>query len=100
MIAPYKHTAKLEKLSAAEAADIHKTTIKVKKALDEILCPNAFNAGFNLGKTAGAGMISHIHMHLVPRWEGDTNFMPVISGTKVISQNLNQLYCQLKEILK
>jgi ATP adenylyltransferase len=59
--------------------------------------PEGFNLGINLGKVAGAGVEGHIHLHIVPRWKGDTNFMPVISGTKVIPQSLDDLYGELKD---
>ncbi len=74
---------------------MHKITLKAKELLQKVLKPNAFNVGFNLGEAAGAGIAGHLHLHLVPRWKGDTNFMPVLSETKIISQSLNDLYDKL-----
>jgi ATP adenylyltransferase len=68
--------------------------------LKKVLKPQAFNTGMNIGKFAGAGIAQHIHLHIVPRWAGDTNFMPVIAGTKIISQSLSELYKQLVAKLK
>ncbi len=95
LIAPYKHTSKLEELNEKEILDIHKVLIKIKKMLTKILNPNGFNIGFNIGEDAGAGIVDHIHLHLVPRWKGDTNFMPVLSETKIISESLTDLYQKL-----
>lgn len=95
LIAPYKHTSKLEKLNEQEIIDIHKITIKIKKMLTKILNPGGFNLGFNLGEDAGAGITDHLHLHLVPRWKGDTNFMPIFSETKIISESLEDLYQKL-----
>jgi ATP adenylyltransferase len=97
LIAPYKHTAKLEQLNDQETLDIYKITIKMKKIIQKILHPSGFNIGFNLGEVAGAGITDHIHLHLVPRWSGDTNFMPILSETKIISQSLSDLYNKLKK---
>jgi ATP adenylyltransferase len=97
LIAPYKHTANLEQLTDEEILDIYKITIKMKKIIQKVLQPSGFNIGFNLGEVAGAGITDHIHLHLVPRWRGDTNFMPVLSETKIISQSLADLYNKLKK---
>ncbi|MCF7873702.1 MAG: HIT domain-containing protein [Candidatus Omnitrophica bacterium] len=97
LITPYKHTSKLEQLNDKEVLDIYKITIKIKKTIKEVLHPDAFNIGFNLGEAAGAGITDHLHLHLVPRWNGDTNFMPVLSETKIISQSLDDLYNKLKK---
>ncbi|MCF7887084.1 MAG: HIT domain-containing protein [Candidatus Omnitrophica bacterium] len=97
LIAPYKHTAKLEQLNDEETLDIYKITIKMKKIIQKVLRPGGFNIGFNLGEIAGAGITGHIHLHLVPRWRGDTNFMPVLFKTKIISQSLDDLYDKLKK---
>jgi len=72
-------------------------TRDMKNVLNKKMNPDGFNLGINLGKVAGAGVEGHIHLHIVPRWKGDTNFMPVISDTKVISQSLDDLYLELKD---
>lgn len=95
LITPYKHTSKLEKLNEKEFTDIYKVTLKIKKMLTNILNPSGFNIGFNIGEDAGAGIVNHLHLHLVPRWKGDTNFMPVLSKTKIISESLEDLYQKL-----
>ncbi|UCG35607.1 MAG: HIT domain-containing protein [Candidatus Omnitrophota bacterium] len=99
MIVPYRHVASLEKLSDAEILDMNKTLIKIKKALKKVLKPEGFNIGINIGKVAGAGIAQHIHIHVVPRWAGDTNFMPVLADTKIVSQSLEELYAKLKKVL-
>lgn len=99
MIVTNKHINSLEKLGDTELLDINKTLIKVKSILKKILKPDGFNIGINIGKFAGAGVDKHIHTHLVPRWIGDTNFMPVIADTKLISQSLKDLYTKLKKEL-
>jgi len=68
--------------------------------LDGVLQPQGYNVGMNIGKCSGAGVPGHLHLHIVPRWEADTNFMPIISNTKIISQSLDELYVQLKSNVK
>jgi ATP adenylyltransferase len=82
----------LEKLKTAEILDMHKLLLFTKKSLKKTLKPNGFNIGINIGENAGAGIKDHLHIHIVPRWIGDTNFMPIIAGTKIISQSLEELY--------
>ena len=96
MIVPNRHIRSLEKLSDVELLDLSKNLIKLKKLLKKTLKPHGFNIGINLGKNSGAGIEEHLHIHIVPRWQGDTNFMPVTARTKVISQSLKELYekCQ------
>ena len=100
MVAPNRHIKDLEKLSDNEILDVIATTTKVKNIIKDVLSPDGFNIGINVGKVAGAGIKSHLHIHIVPRWDGDTNFMPVINDTKVISQSLKELYRSLKKCLK
>ena len=97
MVAPYRHVRSLELLSDAEVKDLIKLVIKTKIKLDKKLKPDGYNIGMNLGKTGGAGFAGHIHIHVVPRWEGDTNFMPVLTGTKVISESLDAMSDLLKK---
>lgn len=96
MVAPRRHVRSLGALSDEEILDIFKSVIKAQGLLQRKLKPQGFNIGINLGKSAGAGIAQHMHIHIVPRWNQDTNFMPVIFGTKVISQSLKDLKKQLK----
>ncbi|MCM8786980.1 MAG: HIT domain-containing protein [Candidatus Omnitrophica bacterium] len=100
MIAPNRHIAEFKELTKAEIIDIHQTSSKILSILEKALKPDGFNIGINIGRAAGAGIVSHLHIHIVPRWVGDTNFMPIISNTKVISQSLVDLYNLLKKELK
>jgi ATP adenylyltransferase len=88
MIVPYKHTSELESLSPAENNEIMEKLQLAAKALKKVLSPEGFNIGANIGKVSGAGIDDHVHFHIVPRWNGDTNFMPVFGEVKVISQDL------------
>jgi len=97
MVAPYKHKNALSKLTKDEMLEIFELIIEMKKRLKKKLKPDGFNVGFNIGRTAGAGFPGHIHFHIVPRWNGDINFMPVISGTKIISESLESVYKVLKD---
>ena len=99
MIIPYKHTPEMDRLSKKEYAGIMSATAEVIKALDTILLPHGFNFGANLGRVAGAGIDQHIHFHLVPRWNGDTNFMPTLADTKLVSESITATYKRLKKIL-
>ncbi len=97
MVAPYKHVKSLELLSDEELLDMIKLINKTKVAIGKILKPHGFNIGLNVGKIAGAGFTGHVHVHIVPRWTGDTNFMPLTAGAKVISESLNSLYELLRK---
>ncbi len=96
MIAPYRHVGKWEDLDDDELLEIMKLSQLVIKALKEVMNPDGFNMGVNLGRVAGAGIDDHVHLHIVPRWNGDTNFMPVIADTKVIPESLQEAYYELK----
>lgn len=101
MIAPYKHTAEIDDLSEQELSDIMALTRRCKQLLQRAMKPNGFNIGFNLGRSAGAGVLDHVHLHVVPRWDGDTNFMPVLADTHVVPQALNEIYEKLsKQIVR
>jgi len=95
MIAPYRHIANLQDLTDDEVIEHFNLVKKSLALLKEILNPNGFNIGLNIGKVAGAG-IEHLHTHIVPRWQGDVNFMPVLSNTRVISEGLAATYKKLK----
>lgn len=96
MVAPYRHIAQLEELSPEELYEHFAMVAKSVKALKEALHPDGFNIGLNLGKVAGAGVEGHVHTHIVPRWQGDTNFMPVIAATRVIPEALAATYSKLQ----
>ena len=93
---PFRNVADLTDLTAAERGDLMEEIIFGKEVLRAALKPDAFNIGFNLGTAAG-GSITHLHAHIVPRWSGDTNFMPVIGQTRVLPQSLAAMYARLKE---
>lgn len=99
MVVPYKQTADLNDLTEEEMSDLWKLTRRCKNALTKLMKPDGFNIGINLGKVAGAGIIEHLHIHVVPRWLGDTNFMPVLANTTVVPQALSELAVQLRGIL-
>ncbi len=88
MVMPYRHVGDLAALQPGEWTDMLSLAQTLMKTLKRELRPHGFNLGMNLGRVAGAGIPGHLHLHIVPRWMGDTNFMPVLSGTKVISQSL------------
>ncbi len=92
MVAPFRHVKSLEYLKAEELKDLVDLVVKTKKVLDKKIKPHGYNIGLNIGKVAGAGFAGHIHIHIVPRWTGDTNFMPAACGTKVISESLDVMY--------
>jgi ATP adenylyltransferase len=97
MIIPYSHKSKLESLTKEENLEIMEKLQLASEALKLAIGPEGFNIGANLGKCAGAGIDDHIHFHVVPRWNGDTNFMPVLGEVKVISQELRQTKVKLLE---
>jgi ATP adenylyltransferase len=95
MIAPYTHTGDLATLDNAIAVELMALTQRGVGVLQQAYRPEGFNVGMNLGKPAGAGVPDHLHVHVVPRWSGDTNFMPVVAGTKVLPETLDQTYARL-----
>ncbi len=99
MVVPYRHTPWLKELSRTENAEIMETTSLVMEALNEVMNPHGYNLGANLGRAAGAGIDQHIHFHIVPRWNGDTNFMPTLADVKLVSEDLRTSYRKLKRIL-
>jgi ATP adenylyltransferase len=88
LVVPYKVSPDLNGLTEEELCDLMKLTRRCQNALTQVMKPDGFNIGINLGVTAGAGITDHVHIHIVPRWNGDTNFMPVIAGTTVLPQAL------------
>jgi ATP adenylyltransferase len=97
MAVPYKKTAELSSLGENEIVDLWNLIIHAQALLRAAARAQGFNVGLNLGECAGAGVVDHLHIHIVPRWCGDTNFMPVIAGTKTISEGLHALYDKLIE---
>ncbi|MFH0924575.1 MAG: HIT domain-containing protein [bacterium] len=97
MISPYKHTGAIDNLSNEELLQLMKLTQFSVENLKKSMKPEGYNIGINIGKNAGAGISDHLHLHIVPRWNGDTNFMPIVGETKVIPQHLSETYKKLKE---
>jgi ATP adenylyltransferase len=97
MIVPYDHQPSLENLGAETRAELIETAYQALLVLKEVYHPEAFNLGMNIGEVAGAGIADHVHMHIVPRWGGDTNFMSSIASTRVLPQSLEETYLQVRE---
>ena len=97
MVAPFRHEAEFGGLSAEEALEVHRLAALGLAALGETMAPQGFNLGWNLGRIAGAGVIDHVHLHVVPRWAGDTNFMPVLADVKVLPEALEATRQKLVE---
>ena len=95
MISPIRHTGKISDLTETETVDLIRCINRAIVLLDKILKPEGYNIGINISRSAGAGITGHLHIHIVPRWQGDSNFMPVIYNTKVICQSLKELRKQL-----
>jgi ATP adenylyltransferase len=100
MVVPYRHTGEITDLLAHEVEDLFKLIQLTVQALEAVMVPHGYNIGMNLGRVAGAGIQDHLHFHIVPRWNGDTNFMPIISDTKVISEALQTSYQKLTREIK
>jgi len=96
LIAPKSHVPSLTDLKDEELCELMKLTVKGIRLLKLVMKPHGFNVGINIGKVAGAGLEDHVHIHVVPRWEGDTNFMPIVSDTKVIPEAVYDTYEKLK----
>ena len=99
MIVPLEHTGDYLSLDDEVLADMNRLLKLSLRALSKAFKPHGFNVGYNFGRPAGAGLETHLHMHVVPRWNGDTNFMPVIGKTKVVSQSLEETYDRLKKAI-
>jgi ATP adenylyltransferase len=96
MVAPYAHTGDLANLDSDIANELMAVTQRSLTAIQQAYSPEAFNVGLNLGRVAGAGVPEHLHVHVVPRWGGDTNFMPLVAQTKVLPETLRQTYDRLE----
>lgn len=99
MVAPRRHVAAISAVTADEAVDLTSWLGRVERAIRKEYRPHGFNLGVNMGRPAGAGVLGHLHWHVVPRWNGDTNFMPVTGGTKVLPESLDRTYRRLKRAL-
>jgi ATP adenylyltransferase len=99
LVAPLQHKGQLHELDPDELLEVMETLRRMVRVLNELMQPDGHNIGLNLGRAAGAGLPGHLHWHIVPRWHGDTNFMPVLADTKVIVQSLEALYDLLKSHL-
>jgi ATP adenylyltransferase len=100
LVAPRAHKGQLAELDAEELLGTMETLRRMVRVLDGLMRPDGYNVGLNLGRAAGAGLPGHLHWHVVPRWNGDTNFMPILTDTKVIAQSLESMYDQLTERLR
>lgn len=97
MIVPYQHTSEMTSLCNEEKIELFNFLQLSQEVLMRVMKPQGFNIGMNLGRLAGAGIVDHLHFHLVPRWGGDTNFMPIVGHTKVISEGLEQTWEKLRK---
>jgi ATP adenylyltransferase len=98
LVLPYREVADIEELNKEERHCFLESTIKAKRILKAAIKPDGFNIGINLGEAGGAGIPKHLHLHVVPRWKGDTNFMPVIGSTRVLPQSLEAMWDCLKSV--
>ena len=96
MSVPYRKIAELRQLGENEISELFSLVVLGQTLLRKVMKPEGFNIGINIGECAGAGVPDHLHIHIVPRWSGDTNFMPMLSGTRVLSQSLSDLYAKLR----
>jgi len=96
MVVPYKHTSRLDDLGADEVLGCMSLVNLACKVLDDSVYPQGYNIGMNLGRCSGAGIDEHLHFHIVPRWNGDTNFMPVLNDVKVVSEMMEETYKKLQ----
>jgi ATP adenylyltransferase len=97
MVAPNRHVGEYGELEAEEVLELHRLAAAGMAALAKLYAPHGFNVGWNLGRTAGAGVVDHVHLHVVPRWGGDTNFMPVLADVKVLPEHLAETRRRLVE---
>ena len=100
MVVPYRHVSRLDELSGEELAEMMLLVRASVRALERAYRPHGFNVGINLGEAAGAGIADHLHIHIVPRWVGDTNYMTITAGTKVLPQSLEESWRTLKPLVE
>jgi ATP adenylyltransferase len=96
MVSPFRHVASLEELEEKERGELMDLVVLAVRAIGKEMNPQGFNLGMNLGKVAGAGFDEHLHMHIVPRWQGDANFMPIVGKAKVMPESLEDNYERLR----
>ena len=99
MVVPYRHLSRLADLTPEENAEMMGLAALLTQVLDDLMHPDGYNVGMNLGGVAGAGIADHLHLHVVPRWNGDTNFMPVLADVKVMPETLDQVYHKITAAL-
>lgn len=99
MVAPFRHLGELNEMTSEEKLEMIEATDACCRALQAVYRPQGFNLGANIGRSAGAGIVGHVHMHIVPRWAGDTNFMSVVGQTRVLPESLEDTYDKLIEAL-
>lgn len=100
MIVPYTQTPAMSGLSAETLTEIMETLVQMQEVLTRVMKPHGFNIGANIGRVAGAGIDDHVHFHIVPRWNGDTNFMPTLGDVKVVSEDMKKTYKKIIQTLK
>jgi len=100
MVVPYRAVSRLAELTDAEKIETIDLASYAERLLEEVVKAQGFNVGWNVGAAAGAGVVSHLHLHIVPRWNGDNNFMPVLGGTRVIPEGLTPLYEKLRATVR
>ena len=100
LVVPYREVPRLDEMSVKERYELMDLIVKAQEILTHALQPDGFNTGFNFGQAAGAGIPSHLHCHVVPRWNGDTNFMPVIGNTRVLPESMNAMWERLRVYLE
>lgn len=97
LVAPFRHTAEPAELEAEEVLEMHQLATLAQSVIGQVLAPHGFNLGMNLGDAGGAGIVDHLHLHLVPRWRGDTNFMPVLAEVRVVPQHIEETFRLLRQ---
>jgi ATP adenylyltransferase len=100
MVVPVRQVADFQNLSLVELAEMMQAVQRAMRALDRVIRPDGFNIGANIGRVAGAGIADHVHMHIVPRWNGDTNFMPILGDTKLISEDMRKTLKKLQKAFR
>lgn len=100
LVTPYRHVAKPEELTPEEVSELWAVVVSSQQALDGAMSPHGYNLGANLGRDGGAGVLGHFHLHVVPRWQGDTSFMTAVGATRVLPQTLDDTWTQLRELVR
>jgi len=98
MVVPFSHVSRLDQLDPETRSELMEFSSRFTQVLSEVYRPQGFNLGINIGEVAGAGITEHIHLHIVPRWGGDSNFMTSIAGTRVLPESLEESYLRIKQV--